>query len=71
MAHDPTSRPGACCAIGAGDATGATVAMRFAHAGPDGIQHPEHIADACGWMRGLRRDAGTFELDLRPSVEPW
>lgn len=127
---DPVAvgRPGVCCVIGAGDATGAAVARRFAReghpvcvarrteaalralaqsmarelgpkglhvahvvidglidtafarehfaqrvadAGPDGILNPDHVADAYWMLHRQPRDAWTFELDLRPSVEPW
>lgn len=46
-------------------------APRVAAAGPDGILHPDHIAEAYWWLHGQPRDAWTFELDLRPSVERW
>ena len=46
-------------------------AQRVAAAGPDGILHPDHIAEAYWWLHQQPRDAWTFELDLRPSVEPW
>jgi NAD(P)-dependent dehydrogenase (short-subunit alcohol dehydrogenase family) len=40
-------------------------------AGPDGILHPDHIAETYWWLHQQPRDAWTFELDLRPSVERW
>ena len=46
-------------------------AQRVADGGPDSILNPEHIADAYWWLHQQPRDAWTFELDLRPSVEPW
>jgi NAD(P)-dependent dehydrogenase (short-subunit alcohol dehydrogenase family) len=46
-------------------------AQRVADAGPDGILNPDHIADAYWMLHRQPRDAWTFELDLRPSVEPW
>ena len=39
--------------------------------GPHGILNPEHIAEAYWWLHQQPRDAWTFELDLRPSVEKW
>lgn len=46
-------------------------AQRVSEAGPDGILHPDHIAEAYWWLHRQPRDAWTFELDLRPSVERW
>jgi NAD(P)-dependent dehydrogenase (short-subunit alcohol dehydrogenase family) len=46
-------------------------AQRVAAAGPDGILDPGHIAEAYWWLHHQPRDAWTFELDLRPSVETW
>jgi hypothetical protein len=46
-------------------------AQRLAEAGPGGILNPEHIADTYWWLHQQPRDAWTFELDLRPSVERW
>jgi len=46
-------------------------AQRVAAAGPHGILDPDHVADAYWWLHQQPRDAWTFELDLRPSVEPW
>ncbi len=39
--------------------------------GPQGILDPEHVAEAYWWLHQQPRDAWTFELDLRPSVEKW
>ena len=46
-------------------------AQRVAEVGPDGILNPEHIAETYWWLHQQPRDAWTFELDLRPSVERW
>jgi NAD(P)-dependent dehydrogenase (short-subunit alcohol dehydrogenase family) len=46
-------------------------AQRIAGGGPESILNPDHIADAYWWLHQQPRDAWTFELDLRPSVEPW
>lgn len=46
-------------------------AQHVADAGPDGILNPDHIADAYWTLHRQPRDAWTFELDLRPSVERW
>jgi NAD(P)-dependent dehydrogenase (short-subunit alcohol dehydrogenase family) len=46
-------------------------AKRVADAGPEGILNPEHIAEAYWLLHQQPRDAWTFELDLRPSVEQW
>lgn len=46
-------------------------AQQVADAGPDGILNPDHIADAYWTLHRQPRDAWTFELDLRPSVERW
>jgi NAD(P)-dependent dehydrogenase (short-subunit alcohol dehydrogenase family) len=45
--------------------------QRMAEVGPDGVLHPDHIAQAYWWLHQQPRDAWTFELDLRPSVEKW
>jgi NAD(P)-dependent dehydrogenase (short-subunit alcohol dehydrogenase family) len=45
--------------------------QRLAEAGPDGILNPEHIAETYWWLHQQPRDAWTFEMDLRPSVERW
>ena len=36
-----------------------------------GMLDPDHIADAYWAMHAQPRDAWTFEMDLRPSVEQW
>jgi len=46
-------------------------AQRVAEVGLDGILNPDHIAEAYWWLHSQPRDAWTFELDLRPSVERW
>lgn len=46
-------------------------AQRVADVGPDGILNPDHIAQAYWWLHSQPRDAWTFELDLRPSIERW
>ena len=46
-------------------------AQRVADVGPEGILNPDHIAEAYWWLHCQPRDAWTFELDLRPSVERW
>lgn len=51
--------------------TRANFAQRVDELGPDGILNPDHIADAYWWLHSQPRDAWTFELDLRPSVERW
>ena len=45
--------------------------QRVADAGPDGVLNPEHIAETYWWLHRQPRDAWTFEIDLRPSVERW
>jgi NAD(P)-dependent dehydrogenase (short-subunit alcohol dehydrogenase family) len=45
--------------------------QRVAEVGPEGILNPDHIAEAYWWLHSQPRDAWTFELDLRPSVEKW
>jgi len=49
----------------------ANFAQRVAEVGPHGILNPDHIAEAYWWLHSQPRDAWTFELDLRPSVEKW
>ena len=49
----------------------ANFAQRVAEVGPHGILNPDHIAEAYRWLHSQPRDAWTFELDLRPSVEKW
>jgi hypothetical protein len=39
--------------------------------GEDGMLDPASIADAYLWLHRQRRDAWTFELDLRPFKESW
>ena len=46
-------------------------AQRMADAGAGGVLDPAHIAEAYWWLHSQPRDAWTFELDLRPSVEKW
>ena len=36
-----------------------------------GMLDPDHIADAYWAMHAQPRDAWTFEMDIRPSVERW
>lgn len=38
---------------------------------PDDIVKPESIADAYFFLHNQSRDCWTFEMDLRPWVEPW
>jgi short-subunit dehydrogenase len=44
---------------------------RYALKERDGIVNPDHIADAYWHLHTQPRDAWTFELDLRPWIEPW
>jgi len=53
------------------DAIRANFPQRVAEAGVDGLLQPDHIAEAYWWLHQQPRDAWTFELDLRPSVERW
>jgi NAD(P)-dependent dehydrogenase (short-subunit alcohol dehydrogenase family) len=46
-------------------------AQRVADAGPGGVLDPAHIAEAYWWLHSQPRDAWTFELDMRASVEKW
>ncbi len=46
-------------------------AQRVAELGSEGILNPDHIAEAYWWLHSQPRDAWTFELDLRPSMERW
>jgi NAD(P)-dependent dehydrogenase (short-subunit alcohol dehydrogenase family) len=39
--------------------------------GPDGLINAKSIAEAYLWVHNQPRDSWTFELDLRPSIEPW
>ena len=36
-----------------------------------GMLDPDHIAEAYWAMHAQPKDAWTFELDIRPSVERW
>jgi len=38
---------------------------------PGGMLDPDHIADAYWAMHAQPKDAWTFEMDIRPSVERW
>ena len=51
--------------------TRAQFAEHVAAVGTQGILNPEHIADAYWWLHSQPRDAWTFEIDIRPSVEKW
>ncbi len=44
---------------------------RHALKAQDGILNPEHIAENYWTLHRQPRDAWTFELDLRPYMEPW
>jgi NAD(P)-dependent dehydrogenase (short-subunit alcohol dehydrogenase family) len=44
---------------------------RYALKDQDGILDPAHIADSYWYLHSQPRDAWTFELDLRPWMEPW
>jgi NAD(P)-dependent dehydrogenase (short-subunit alcohol dehydrogenase family) len=46
-------------------------AQRVAEAGIDGVLNPDHVAETYWWLHQQPRDAWTFEIDLRPSVERW
>jgi NAD(P)-dependent dehydrogenase (short-subunit alcohol dehydrogenase family) len=37
----------------------------------DQLMHPESIADAYWYLHNQKRDAWTFELDVRPFMEKW
>ncbi|GAG04141.1 unnamed protein product, partial [marine sediment metagenome] len=39
--------------------------------GPGGLINAKSIAEAYLWVHNQPRDSWTFELDLRPSIEPW
>jgi hypothetical protein len=39
--------------------------------GATGLIDPARIADTFLWLHRQTHDAWTFELDLRPSGEPW
>jgi NAD(P)-dependent dehydrogenase (short-subunit alcohol dehydrogenase family) len=51
--------------------TRAQFAEHVAAVGTQGILNPEHIADAYWGLHSQPRDAWTFEIDIRPSVEKW
>jgi NAD(P)-dependent dehydrogenase (short-subunit alcohol dehydrogenase family) len=38
---------------------------------PDQLMHPDSIADAYWYLHNQKRDAWTFELDVRPYREAW
>lgn len=38
---------------------------------PDQLMHPDSIADAYWYLHSQKRDAWTFELDVRPYKETW
>ena len=44
---------------------------RYALKEQDGILNPEHIAENYWYLHRQPRDAWSFELDLRPYMEPW
>ena len=44
---------------------------RYALKDQDGIANPDHIAEAYWQLHRQPRDTWTFELDLRPWLEPW
>jgi NAD(P)-dependent dehydrogenase (short-subunit alcohol dehydrogenase family) len=44
---------------------------RYALKDQDGILKPEHIAENYLMLHRQPRSAWTFELDLRPWIEPW
>ena len=44
---------------------------RYALKERDGILNPEHIAENYWYLHTQPRDAWTFEMDLRPSMETW
>jgi NAD(P)-dependent dehydrogenase (short-subunit alcohol dehydrogenase family) len=44
---------------------------RYALKEKGGILDPEHIAENYWYIHSQPRDAWTFELDLRPYMEPW
>ena len=39
--------------------------------GPDGLIDAKNIAESYLWLHKQPRDSWTFELDLRPAIEPW
>jgi len=44
---------------------------RIGAKGPDGLIDAKSIAESYLWLHKQPRDAWTFELDLRPAIEPW
>ena len=44
---------------------------RYALKDADGILNPEHIAENYWFLHSQPRTAWTFEMDLRPYMEPW
>jgi short-subunit dehydrogenase len=45
--------------------------QRYALKDKEGILSPEHIAENYWYLHQQPRDAWTFEMDLRPYMEPW
>jgi len=48
-----------------------TFPAKYAQKDRDGILDPDHIAENYWMLHCQPRDAWTFELDLRPWMEPW
>jgi NADP-dependent 3-hydroxy acid dehydrogenase YdfG len=44
-------------------------AQHVAESGQHGILNPDHIAEVYWWLHQQPRNAWTFQVDLRPSVE--
>lgn len=44
---------------------------KYALKSKGGIMNPDHIADSYYFLHQQPRDTWTFEMDLRPSIEPW
>ncbi|MEO4002150.1 SDR family oxidoreductase [Mesorhizobium sp. CAU 1732] len=44
---------------------------RYALKDVDGILNPDHIAETYWFLHTQKRTAWTFELDVRPYMEPW
>jgi len=44
---------------------------RYALKEQDGIVNTDHIAEIYWQLHGQPRDAWTFEMDIRPWMEPW
>lgn len=44
---------------------------RYALKARDGILNPDHIAENYWYLHKQPRDSWSFELDLRPWIEPW